>query len=622
MLGLQFIPTYDAAFDPAAAADSAFFVLSGGIYESRVGKRIEPYFKVTVENPGVSGWMPTANRYAILWEKRAEDTQPILLARGRLVPLPTGMAGSTIELTFRCLPPNADDILKAAANFLRTGEAVDYDPDSPLADRLDAEYYDPVFYGAGAEDDPETALSARPEVWHWDRRTLTVSRTHLVDSAITHDVGYEGIGEPPSLSISQPPRPISKVRVTAAWTQVAKGKQSVANNDSVETFTFEDFLNSFPKPGTAIGANTGWTLDEAKINSVSDGSSSWLTVSGSKFGAASGGKLQVRPKLIDFTLRAAYDYQQQRQEILTISMPSGLQDLPAEDDEVEVVETLNLSSLNIDSSTAEWIYEDETTLEPKTYAIGDEVLANGKAWTCLVAHTATENFTPRDPATDVQLWQIREKRAPMRDSASSRYFDSARGIRSVRHAILRLARTNLERSQCGEVTFDIPWLLGREMTCADSVRIAHRRLPGGELVGKVVGLELLIEEGGKRSARVTLASIPGTNAAVPTPGAGQSQTGSVVYSTSYAGVRTPVNAAALSVAAPRVYAFENVWSEQLLAASGQPDPIAVIGSMPTRLKIAFTPLREEDILTRRMSVTCEPLALPRQINLRPDMGGA
>lgn len=620
MLGLQFIPTYNTAFDPETAADNAFFVLSGGIYESRVGKRIEPYFKATVENPGIAGWMPTANRYAILWEKRSDDAQPILLARGRLVPLPSGMAGSTIELTFKCLPPSADDILKAAANFLRTGEAVDYDPDAPLADRIDAEYYDPVYYGAGAEDDPETALSARPEVWRWDRRTLSIGRTHLVDSAITHDVGYEGVGEPPSLSISQPPRPISKLRVTASWTQVAKGKQSVFGSDQIETFTFEDFIANFPKPGTAIGANTGWTLDEAKINSVSNGSPSWLTISGGKFGAASGGQLQVRPKVIDFTLRAAFDYQQQRQEILTISMPSGLQDLPAEDDEVEIVETLNLSSLNIDGSTPEWLYEDEETLEPKIYAVGDEVLANGRAWTCLVAHTAAEDFTPRDPATDTQIWQIREKRAPLRNPAASHFLDSDRGIRAVRHAILRLARTNLERSQCGETTFEIPWLLGREMTCADSVRIAHRRLPGGELVGKVVSLELLIEEGGKRSARVTLASIPGTDAATPTPAARQQQTGGVVYSTSYAGVRAPVNAAALSSAVPGIYAFENTWSQQLLAADGQPDPIAVIGSMPTRLKIAFTPLREEDLLVRRMSIMCEPLALPRQINLRPDMG--
>ena len=66
---------------------------------------------------------------------------------------------------------------------------------------------------------------------------------------------------------------------------------------------------------------------------------------------------------------------------------------------------------------------------------------------------------------------------------------------------------------------------------------------------------------------------------------------------------------------------ENSASEQLAAAMGSGDPVGTIGSMPTRLKIAMPALREEDLLTRRMSVTCLPPALPKQINLRPDLGG-
>ncbi|MBX5111954.1 hypothetical protein HJB51_28915 [Rhizobium lentis] len=620
MKRLQFIPSFDAAFSPSAEAGDAYVVLSAVIIEQRVGRKIEPTFRVTVKNPGIGGWMPTALRYADLWEQRTTDPAPVLIARGRLVPLPTDMAGSKIELAFRCLPPNSDDVLTAAADALRIGEECAYDPEADPADRLDAEYYDPLCFGQGASDDPENVLVARPEVWRWDRATLALSRTHLVDSDLTHDLGYSGVANVPVLSVNHPPKPNSKLRIVASWTQAAKGKQSVSEPDSVSTYTWDDFLSSFPQPGTAIGAATGWTLAEAEIESVLDDTPTWINISGSKFGSASGGQVRLQPKTINFRLTAAYDYSQQREEVLDIVMPSGLQELPDEDDQSEIMEIVTLGPLNIDSSTKEWLYEDPDTLEVMHYEVGDEVLAAGKAWTCATEHDATADFRVRDYDDGPVLWIQREKRAPMRDSRNSRFLDINRGIRAVRHGILRLHRAVLERSQCAEATFEVPWLIGRGITTEHSCRIAHHRLPGGELVGKVVGIELLIEEGGRRACRVTLASVPGTGSVVPTPGPGQQQTGEIVYSTSYRGAREPVNAFALSAQSPRIYEFENVWSAQHAAALGSSDPVGTIGSMPTRLRIAFTPLREEDLLTRRMSVSCLAPALPKQINLRPDMG--
>ncbi len=620
MKRLQFIPSFNAAFSPSAEAGDAYVVLSAVVTEQRNGRKIEPTFRVVVKNPGVGGWMPTALRYADLWEQRAEDSVPVLIARGRLVPLPTDMAGSTIELAFRCLPPSSDDILTAAADALRIGEEFDYDPDAPVEDRLDAEYYDPVCLGQGASDDPENVLVARPEVWRWDRATLTLGRTHLVDSAVVHDIGYIGTAEPPSLSVTHPPKSISKVRIVANWTQVAKGRQTVSEPDSVQTYTADDFQASFPQPGAPIGSNTGWTLAESEIEAVNDDTPTELNISGSKFGFASGGKVRLQPKTIVFRLTAAYDYSQQRSEILDIVMPSGLQELPDEDDESELIETVTLAPLNIDSSTPEWVYEDPDTLEVMHYDVGDEVLAAGKAWTCATEHDATEDFRVRDYDDGPVLWVQREKRAPMRDSRNSRYLDLNRGIRTVRHCVLRLYRAVLERSQCAETTFEVPWLVGRGITTEHSCRIAHPRLPGGELTGKVTGIELLIEEGGRRAARITLASVPGTGGATPAPGPDQQQAGDVVYSTSYRAPKVPVDAFALATQPPRVYAFENMWSIQHAAAVASSDPVGTIGTMPTRLRIAFSPLREEDLLTRRMSVSCLTPALPKQINLRPDLG--
>lgn len=617
MFGLQYIPAFDTPFDPQAATDDAYFTVSGSVYEQRVGRKVEPYFKVTVENPGVAGFIPSANRYAILWEQRETDPEPVVVARGRLVPLPTGMSGKTIDLTFRCLPPSADDIITSAADALRIGEAVDFDPADPDED---AELYDPLFYSADSSDDPESALYARPEIWRWDRATLSLGRTHLVESDVIHTLDFEGLEEPPVLTVTNPPKPSTRIRVIAGWTQVAKGRQTISEPDSVQTYTADDFLASFPQPGTSIGSNTGWTLAEAEVESVNDDTPMTMTISGTKFGSASGGQVKLQPKTIVFRLTAAYDYSQQREELLDIVLPSGLQEIPEEDDQVETVEVVTLGALNIDGSTPEWEYEDPETLEQRHYVVGDEVLAAGKAWTCVTEHDATEQFRVRDYDDGPVLWERREKRAPMRDPRSSKFFDTPRGIRAVRHAIRRLYRSVLERAQCATSEFDVPWDIARGVTCEHSCRILHHRLPGGELVGKVTAIELIIAADGSRRAHITLASLPGTGAVVPTPGPEQQQAGGIVYSTSYRAPSVPVNAFELATLPPRIYAFENPWPAQHAAALASSDPVGTIGTMPTRLRIAFTPLREEDLLTRRMSVSCLPPALPKQINLRPDMG--
>jgi hypothetical protein len=618
MFGLQYIPSFDTPFDPQAATDDAYFAISGSVYEQRVGRKIEPYFKVTVENPGVAGFMPSTNRYAILWEQRDTDAEPVVVARGRLVPLPTGMSGKTIDLTFRCLPPSADDIITSAADALRVGEAVDYDPEDP---NEGAELYDPLFYSADSSDDPESALSARPELWRWDRATLSLSRTHLVESDVLHTLDFEGLEEPPVLTVTNPPKPITRIRVIAGWTQVARGRQTISEPDSVQTYTFDDFLASFPQPGTSIGSDTGWTLAEAEVEAVNDDTPTTFNISGTKFGNASGGQIKLQPKTIVFRLTAAYDYSQQREELLDIVLPSGLQEIPEEDDQVETVEIVTLAALNIDGSTSEWLYEDPETLEVMHYVVGDEVLAAGKAWTCVTEHDATENFRVREYDDGPVLWERREKRAPMRDPRSSKFFDTPRGIRAVRHAIRRLYRAVLERSQCATTEFDVPWDIARGITCEHSCRILHRRLPGGELVGKVTAIELIIAADGSRRAHITLASVPGTGAVDPTPGPGQQQAGDIVYNTSYRAPSTPVDAFDLATMPPRIYALENTWAQQHAAALASPDPVGKIGTMPTRLRIAFAPLREEDLLTRRMSVSCLAPALPKQINLRPDLGG-
>lgn len=76
-----------------------------------------------------------------------------------------------------------------------------------------------------------------------------------------------------------------------------------------------------------------------------------------------------------------------------------------------------------------------------------------------------------------------------------------------------------------------------------------------------------------------------------------------------------------------VSAVPTVWSAEPTKPRRQSLPLKrlhpakALPTSPSALRIAYTPLREEDLLTRRMSVSCLPPALPQQINLRPDLGG-
>ncbi|WP_156379705.1 hypothetical protein [Rhizobium sp. Leaf383] len=173
----------------------------------------------------------------------------------------------------------------------------------------------------------------------------------------------------------------------------------MAETNEVTTFTYEDFISGFPKPGQSIGSASSWTLAKAEIVSVADASPSWVSISGTKFGSASGGLIQITPERIQFLLSVAYDFSQQREELLDISMPVGLQEVPEDDDEREPVQGIQLAALNLDASTREWEYEDPDTLERNHFVVGDERLANGKAWTAAKAHNATKDFTVRDAVT-------------------------------------------------------------------------------------------------------------------------------------------------------------------------------------------------------------------------------
>lgn len=178
------------------------------------------------------------------------------------------------------------------------------------------------------------------------------------------------------------------------------------------------------------------------------------------------------------------------------------------------------------------------------------------------------------------------------------------------------------RSRATEISFEVPFETAKSMTTADTARVPHRIIPGGEAVGKIVSVELFF--GSSRSGRVTILAPIGDGTAPPVAGDGQQTAGHIVYSVSLGAVNQPVNAYALAGMAPYSDEIVNDADGQMevanLASFADLDPIAAINSLPTQYHIGFPALRQEDLLRRRVAVTCLPTYVPKGIDIAPNLG--
>ncbi|MBY5684821.1 hypothetical protein HFO32_22115 [Rhizobium leguminosarum] len=590
--------------------------------EIRKGDVYVTVFEVTLKNPGVEWLAGLDNPYFVVWEQLPSDPAPVILGRGRIEAMPTSLAQIEVSCEIVCVPPDEDDVLEADAATQRIGE-VEYDPDAPAADREAAEVYDPVFFNPES-DDPSDVLKGTLQYYRWDPITLALTRVGMIESPTSHVVEDAQLGSE-NLQVDNPPRKNSLIRLHASWTQSASGDCSgefLAARD-IATFHWQQIADGMPKPGDAIGSSDGWTIAEAEVNSITP-MSEWefgrLTTS--PFGA-SNHKITLLPKIVNVSARAHYEYSQEREELLELYLSSGIQSI-MQPDRLEHIDTIPLTSLTIDNTTREWLYEDPDTLEPIEYEIGDRRQANGRCYVCLVAHTATTTFRRwlTDPETDeqVEVWDLVPKKAAI-DEASAKFFDTPRGTRTVRHGLRQLLRVYMERAMCGSLRVTVKAWLGRDIKCGDGITVTSPRLPGGQVVGIVTGVEWDMMASAQ-NAYFDVAFAPGAGE-TPTETAGKQETAGVYYDMSAAAVNEPVKAWALAGSSPRFVIVENEEPEQrfagFAAAAIGESPVEAISAMPTAIRVFFDPLRQEDLISRRLSVHTLPIFVPKGVDLQPEI---
>ncbi|MEY9198456.1 hypothetical protein ABIA16_003572 [Sinorhizobium fredii] len=624
MIYLAKLDSWNEAFNPAVHCRNDFKVLSGSLIEREEEDVITAYMKIRMRNPGAA-WISTQPQtYYILSEKRRDDPVAVQLARGRIIPLPSELAGKAMDVDLICVPPDEDELLKAAANLLRVGE-IDYDPDAAPEVREAAERYDPLFYPPEAEDDPTNVLAATTELWRWDRVTLALERVDMITgrTAFTVTAGLVGSER---LSLDNPPKSKTKLRLIAQWTQAASGDQNnpFMTNQEVTSYNYRSIIDGMPSPGTAIGNANGWTIADAYVDNVDALLPQTFGHQFPSIWGATSQRVKMQAMAMNVTMKAHYEYTQPREEIVDIVTLAGVQDVLGDDRE-EIVEQITLADITLDVTTPEWLYEDPDTLEVKTYAVGDKVQANGKCWVCMWAHEATERFTANlfDSEGNVtqNLWQKTAKASAV-DPRSPGFFDRPRGKRSVRHAIRRVSRKVQRRARAATVQVEVSWMVGRSMTCADAARIENKNFPGGEVLGKITSVELRID-GARRSTLLTVAASIGTGTVPAGPVDGQEQTADIVYSVRAPAINEPVDAFGLAIKAPRFLEIENEAPVQdgyaFNAASFGENPVKAVEANPTKIRVYYDPLRQEDLITRRMTATTLPIHVNKGLDLHPEL---
>lgn len=632
MIYLHSLASWNTPFDASVHAVNEFWFESV-IYEENLDDDIvKPNFKITAENPGITGLKNLIGKYYTLSEQK-ENGDVHEIARGRIISLPSAILGKLIDLDFWCLPPSEETVLKAFANGFRIGE-VDYDPDAPEADRAAADSYDPVFLSQDAPDSPLNILDATSKYIRWNPLTLQPELIDMISGSQQHIISRNS-GDAQqtegseSFQITNPPKADMRLRVVAQWTQEATGVQTnrLLETTPISTFSYEHLKQSLPAKGTQIGSSTGWTIEECELLEESDDlpfefDISWIP--GTDIGI-SDRKASLRSRTLRVGIRTAFEYSQSREEILDIYMKSGMQ-IGIQQEKTETVEQIQITDLTVDVITPEWKYEHQDTLEIMHYAVGDKVQAFGRCWSCVAEHDATEVFTRYlydavTGETATTLWEPVAKQRAI-DPRNGAYFTSDRGKRSIRYALNRLKRQVIKRSQCAEYSFEVPASVGLQMSTDHTCLIESRNLPGGQCVGKIVGIEHSLTN--SRTSKITLAVQIGDDTASPTPVGGQAADYGITYSIEAADLNLPVDAYALPAVTPRVLEIENDRPQQIQKATdaiffGHLNPVETISKNATAIRIYYEPLRQEDVISRRITIRTEPIHIARGINLSPDI---
>ena len=316
-------------------------------------------------------------------------------------------------------------------------------------------FWDEAFVEFHEQDNPAEWLEARSALFAWDRTNGTVCISDLFQGRRTLDLTNVFFQD--SLKVTLAETPLSKISInlTVEWVQEGSGEVNLSSKiasafpgSMMNTLTPQALQATWPKEGQKLGKSGFWIV-----------------------------KSQLKE---------------------VIPPTTGI---------LDIYPTL----------TPEFLSWDESTQSPKkqrgrrywmqgTLILGWQYRQKRKE----VVQFTLEQRTQLDGTIRPLVRTLNLRLQEVVASSQSTFFLTHRGRQAVEHA-LEIARTHLAASaRCLEIEVTMPYDVGFDLSMDLSVRLVDPRIPGGEVVGKVVAYQLH-QDGLKAKAWVRLAaSVGGT----------------------------------------------------------------------------------------------------------------
>lgn len=316
-------------------------------------------------------------------------------------------------------------------------------------------FWDEAFVDAHEQDNPTEWLEARSTLFAWHRSCGTVCVSDLFQGRQTLDLTNAFFQD--SLKVSLAETPLSKVTVNLSveWIQQGSGEVNLSSKIAaafpggiINTLTPKALQATWPKEGQKLGKSGFWVV-RSHLKDVTPPKTGILDIYPT-----------LTPELLDWD---------------------------------ETSQTLKKQR-----AKRSWMQG--------TLILGWQYWQKRKETVRFTLEQTTQLDGAIRPLTRTLNLRLQE----VANAGESTFFLKHRGRQAVEHA-LEMARAHLAASaRCLEVEVTLPYEAGFGLSMDSSVRLVDPRIPGGEVVGKVVAYQLR-QDGMKAQTWVRLAaSVGGT----------------------------------------------------------------------------------------------------------------
>lgn len=445
--------------------------------------------KITIRNPRVG--LLALGRKTWLWFSTLVGSVQTPLFFGRLVGVPNNIFQETIEIEFIGRPSDFVAQKLALAETLKV-----------------APYWDPLFVKEESLGDPDVVLEARTALWHVDPVTHDVTISDLVigeDGTVifTGDDYYDGDME---LSISNTPARSAVVKTSIQWDNQGAGTIDFTNHilenwinpvgnygGIISSYTFEGLMNDWPKDQTRYSG--GYYVQQSYLINVTN---------------------QHVPPMV------RRDPVMEKDDNFPTSLPTG---------SLTLVSQYFVGGFGFFIDPKPYI----TMFIPLGWGVPKFVMgyAASRSYTenlsitinCAVQDVVTmrdedetiEIDVPANSASAIILGEI-----PIENVGRRSYVLSDTGLeRSLPH-LIAIGRANLvARSRGVRLVFTTSFEHALQCSLRKNALVYNPRLPGGQLVGKIVGISYSLDGGvGSLTAKITVACCAGRGGDAYVPQAG------------------------------------------------------------------------------------------------------